>query len=123
MHIDYAHTGTMLRNLAVIRQNIFQDFFPHAHPIVFDGDQNVLVFLFSADDDHAAIILIHIANAIIDGIFQDGLDHQLYNALVFNLFLNPEFCFKPLFVPGQLDIHIASAVLQLILNGNDGLTP
>ena len=48
---------------------------------------------------------------------------SFYNAVVFNLFLNPEFCFKPLFVPGQLDIHIASAVLQLILNGNDGLTP
>ena len=123
MYIDHTHTGAMLRNLAAIRQNIFQNFFPHAHAIVFDNDQDVLVLLYSGDDDHAAIILIHVTDTIINGIFQDGLNHQLNDAVVFDLFINPEVCFEPLFLSGPLDVHIASAMLQFILDGNDGLAP
>ena len=123
MHIDHPNAGAVLRNFAVVRQDFFQNLFRHTHTVVFNGDQDVLLFLFSTDDNPAVLILIHISNTIINGIFQNGLDHQLYDAVVFDLFLDPEFCFKSFFVPCQLDIHVASAVLQLVFDRDNGLSP
>ena len=62
----------------------------------------------------AAVILIHIPYTIINGIFKNRLNDQLYCTVLINLFINIKFDLKTLLISNFLNIHIASAMLDLI---------
>ena len=75
---------------------------------------NIIAFFLTTDRDLASVILIHISYTIINGIFKNRLNDQLYCAILINLFININFALKTLLVSNFLNIHITSAMLDLI---------
>ena len=106
----------MLWHFIVILEDIFNSILTHSHTIILDGKIDVVAFFLTAHGNHAAVILVHISNTIIDCIFQNRLYDKLDRTIIIDLLVNVKLHLEPLFIAHKLDIHIASAVLQLVRN-------
>ena len=113
----------MFWNFVVICQNIFQHFFAHSHSIIFYTNVYIIVFLFPGYYNSSIIVFIHMSDSVIDCIFQNRLDDQLYNTVIIKFFIYLKIYLKSFFIAYQLNIHITTAMLKFILDWNNRLAP
>ena len=120
VHIDKSYPGTMLWYFIVILEDIFNCLLTHTHAIILDREIDIISLFLAAYRNHAAVILVHISNPIIDCIFQDRLYDELDRTAIIDFLVNIKFHAEPFFIAHKLDIHIAPAVLQLIRDPDYG---
>ncbi len=129
VHIHKSYTGAMLRHLLPLLlrgQKPRHRLRRHAEAVVSHPDKDFLcsVFILSHfTDDPDLSVIVHPLHAVVNGIFQDGLDHQLHREVVLQCRIHLERYAEGIFIAYLLDVHIVFRVLQLLLQGNDAAPP
>ena len=106
MHVDEADTGAVLVHPFSLRQNSFSRFLRHPEAVIFNAQVDAVFFCSAGDDDFAAVVNIHVADAVVNRVLQKRLQNQLHCAAVHNVLRKVEFDEKPVFISGFLDIHV-----------------
>ena len=120
VHVDEAHAGTSLSFPGTFRQKLRRLFLGHAKTVVLDFQIDISVFFIAFYEDLA--LSVHVFHAVIDGIFQEGLKHQLHRTALLHLGLHLKFHLKGVFIADLLDAHVVLGVTDLILNAYDRLS-
>ena len=93
----------------------------HTQPVV--GHINVHIVPFPPDTHRDAAVIVLGGHAVVDGIFQKGLDDQLQAVKAHGIRLTDDFKGEFVLVTDALDGHVVARVVQLAVQRDHPLAP